>query len=1109
MLLLFYNIVLSQSDDVIFNHITTENGISHNNVYAICQDNNGFMWFGTQNGLNIYNGKDFFYYFHDILDSNSISSNNFGKIHVDRSGKIWFGTYGGGLDMYNPQNNTIKHFKNEQGNSKSLCNNFILCIFEDKQGVLWFGTANGGFCKFDPINECFINYSYQLNNQFSLSNNNVRAICEDNKGYLWIGTSDGLNRMNKETGRFKKYFPDKSNSNSINSKQIQSLCFVEPNKIWIGTRNNGINILNIETEQFISYKNDPDNPKSISDNRVDNIFKDSYGTIWIGTYNGGLNKFDNKTKTFINYKHYSNNTFSISHNRIEFIFEDKSNNLWIATRGGGINKLDLKPRKFTNYYYEQNNPNSIPYPIITSIASENKDVLWIATDGGGLCRFDKNKNIFFNLKHEDENKNSLSNNRVRAVVVDKSGIIWIGTYRGGLDKLIWKNNTNYKYIHYKYKANDTNSLNSNQVNVVYIDNNEDLWIGTINGICKLVYSKDSSKISFKRYTHNSKDPLSLSHHYVTSIFHDHLGQLWIGTFDGLNKFNPETEKFQHYKNIPGDSNSINSNHILTIFEDHAGFLWIGTEDNGINKFNQKTQSFTGYKDENIRSNNMITGILEDEKNNLWISKANGISKFNPVTQKFKNYDVTDGLVGNGYNRNACLKTESGEMFFGSIAGLTSFFPSKIKDNPNIPPVVLVDFKILNKSIYKHQNSFNVKCPYNIKQIKLSHKDYVFSFEFAALDYTKFEKNLYEYKMEGFDDKWINIGNRRFVSYTNLPPGNYIFKVKASNNDKVWNEKGLSVNILVKPPFWKTKGFYALEILFTIFLVYSIIMYRIRKLQRDKKILEDKVTERTKEVELQKEEIIRQRDEITDSIFYAKHIQTAVSPSKEFIDNILDDYFILDLAKGIVSGDFYWISENDEKIIVAVADCTGHGVPGAFMSMMGILFLNKIVNEENIIKPNEILDSLKNNVISSLHQNGNTRETSDGMDISLITIDKQNNFLEYTGANNSIYLIRNNEFTEIYPDKMPIGIYHETDKKFSYQKIEIQSGDMIYLYTDGYIDQFGGEKEKKYMFNKFREILLSIHNYPLEYQKEKLETEHKEWKKNNEQVDDILIMGIKI
>ncbi|MCP4021829.1 MAG: diguanylate cyclase, partial [Desulfobacteraceae bacterium] len=536
---------------------------------------------------------------------------------------------------------------------------------------------------------------------------------------------------------------------------------------------------------------------------------------------------------------------------------------WIGTKGGGVHRFDIKTKKFKHIQYNPSNPNTLSHNEIMAINEDTQGVLWLGTRGGGISQYRKKTNSYTHLKHDPKNPSSLNSDAVTAIYEDSEGIIWIGTEEGGVNQFDPETG---EFVHYIHDPFNPNSISDDYIITIFEDHTGTLWFGSYrHGLNRF----DKKKKQFIRYIHDPDNPFSLSHDEVGAMFEDKDNNFWIGTADGLNLFNRDIAKFTHFKHDPQNPKSISDNWIYVIHEDQNGILWIGTKGGGLNKFNPKTENFIHYTVQDGLPSNVINGIIEDAKKNLWISTNKGLCQFHPWTGTFKTYDVDDGLQSHEFRPRSFFKNKKGEMFFGGISGFNRFFPTQITDNPYLPTVVLTDFKKFGKSI-----PLDRPISY-IPNMTLSYKDNFFTFEFSGLEYTNPEKILYAYKLDGFDDNWIQIGNRREASYTNLDGGKYTFRVKAANNDGVWNEKGLNVNIRIIPPPWKTWWAYLLYLLLFSGLIFFYIQARTRNYKREivaqeksKILLKKKVKERTIEISTANEQL---RLEITERIQTEKEL----------------------------------------------------------------------------------------------------------------------------------------------------------------------------------------------------------------------------------------------
>ncbi|MBI9065712.1 MAG: response regulator [Salinivirgaceae bacterium] len=845
---------LSQESDYIFEKYSITKGLSHNNVYVIFQDKSGYLWFGTQDGLNKFDGYNFTVFRREAGNLNSLASANFGKIHQDSSGIFWFGTYGGGLDKFDPKTNTFTNFSYNPNDRNSLSHNSVLCIFEDSKHDIWAGTTAGGLNKLNSKEQNFKRYLPNPNNLNSFGNTRAKCMCETSDGTLWIGTGNGLSRYNRKDDNFTNLLHNPNDPNTLSSNNIQGI-FADGNVIWVAYRGTGISSFNTQTNIFKHYMNDPKNSSSLNDNNSEIVFKDSYSNYWVGTYSGGLNKFDPETGIFEHFMHDPNNASSISHNEIEYIYEDNSRNLWIATRGGGVNKLDLKPKKFNTLISNPLNKNSLPNSSVMAITSDKSGNIWIGTDGGGLCKYHKAMNSFTHFQHNPLDENSLSLDRIWSLIIDSEGIIWAGTYQGGLNRIEYKNNE-YVFTRYLYDQNDQNSLSSDQINAILEDTKGTIWVATSRGLNELVKTDNPDSYHFNKYYKNQNDTILYEDNYINTIYQDSKNRFWAGSVSGgLFQFFPEKEKLIRCTPSAGKNSDIKDQiRVLSIFENSEHQLLLGTESNGIIQYTVEKNLFKPHKHNQGFTNSMVVGMIQDDSDNLWVSTSQGIIKYSGQHNTLVKYSYNDGLLSIGFNRNAIHKTHDGEIFVGSNGGLTHFFPSQVKHNPYLPKVVITDFRILNKSNWGSLLMPFKKVFSEQKEIELHSKDYFFTVEFASLDYTMPIENKYQYKLENFDNNWIDANGNRTATYTNLDQGTYIFKVKGSNNDDIWNEIPTEIKIKVIPPFYKTKWFIFMVVCVISFLIITYIKQRTKSLIRDKNNLEDKVTQRTNEINSQKEEL---------------------------------------------------------------------------------------------------------------------------------------------------------------------------------------------------------------------------------------------------------------
>jgi signal transduction histidine kinase/ligand-binding sensor domain-containing protein/CheY-like chemotaxis protein len=830
-----------------FRHLTTNQGLSQNNVTSIVVDRRGFMWFGTQDGLNRYDGYKFTVYRHDPQNPTSISHSYITALFEDNQGRLWIGTNDGGISIYSYQQDSFTNFRHDLNNPSSISNNKVTSITQDRASRIWIGTA-GGLNYYDPAKKAFRHYHHNPSAPKSLSQNFVTDVLSDNSGIIWIGTlSEGIDRLDPKTGTFTHFKNQPANPNSLSNNQVNSIYEDARKNLWIATEGGGLNRMDREKGLFKVYRNNPSDPQSISHNDILTFEEDRAGRLWIGTRNGGINVLENDG-SFTKYEFSKANAEGINNGSIYSIFCDKIGTMWIGTFSGGVNVLDYEPLKFKRYRSIAAIQQGLNNDNVLSLAEDPEGKIWLGTDGGGVNVLDPQTGQFTHYVNDPGNKNSIASNFITSVIKDSEGQIWIGNYKGGLSYFDRKNK---KFVN----LNSNNKLNPIPANIYSMvdDGKGRIWIGSSNGL--LCFSKaDHSYITYKNDPH---DPHSIGNNVIPAVFIDKTGRLWLGTEGGgLNYYDEKTKKFSRFIHNPKDPKTISNNLVNCLFEDSGGKLWIGTN-GGINIFDQKTKTFRSFSQRDGLPSDLIWGILEDGHGKLWISTNNGLSRFDPAAKTFRNFDFSDGLQGTSFNRMAGYKDQTGKMYFGGQTGLNVFHPDSIRYNAFIPPIFITDFQIFNQSVPVGKESVLKKHITETKEITVSHQDLMLSFEFSALNYTLARKNKYAYKLEGFDKDWIYSNTTRKATYTNLDPGDYLFKVKASNNDGIWNETGTSIRLHIIPPFWQTWWFRVLVVLVIAAAIYLLYQARVKVIKTQKEVLQRKVFQRTKEVVRQKQVLEQQ------------------------------------------------------------------------------------------------------------------------------------------------------------------------------------------------------------------------------------------------------------
>lgn len=1133
LILFFVPSAFAQQSNVNFKHITVEEGLSQSTVKSVLKDSQGYMWFGTRDGLNRYDGYRITIYKNDSRDVTSISDNFINDIFEDTNGDLWLGT-AKGLDKFDRDGNYFKRYSLGESDVD------VKHIFQDKKGNMWLATYAGMYL-FNSSDGTFKTYKHQEENPNSLINDEINRLTEDAQGNLWIATEGGLDRLDTQNNTFTHFLHDPKNPKGIASNLVKSVYYDSKGNLWVGLRAGGIAFYNPYDHSFISYKNDPANPNTVAHNDIASLVEGPDGNLWIGTENGGISVFDYFRNKFTTYIPDKNDPSSISHNSIHSLYKDNQGNIWAGTWAGGVNLYSPFLKKFTHY-------SKIPGTSLIgmdAVGGDSDGNIWVGLEEVGLVRFYSKNGKFKIYPNPNQQRFDVS---VYDIVELNKDTLAIASRRGGLSFFDKKT---ARFTHLIPEEGNPASVTGHEKNVVLVDREGNIWTGDwYKGLnC---YNRKTKK--FTNYLHDSQNPNSISHNRVFAIHEDQDGKLWVGTDGGgLNLFDPKTKKFTRFMHEENNEHSISHNTVFSIMEDSKNRLWIGTYGGGLNLLDRKNMTFTSYTQKDGLPNDVINGILEDGNGNLWMSTNKGLCRFNPETKVCNHFDVKEGLQGNEFTRNACYKAQDGTMYFAGPKGLNVFHPDSIKVNPNIPPVFITDFQIFNESVVPgKEDSPLLKSISQTKDITLPYWKSVFSFEFAALNYTLAEKNKYLYKLEGFDKDWNRVSEHRKATYTNLDPGKYKFIVKATNNDGVWNEEGNFVNILITPPFRKTWWFRTLLAISVIGGALTFYHVRMNAVKAQKAELERQVTDRTSEVMQQKEELqaqsdflmtmnnelkdtqeelLQQREEIEmqrdnlqqaneqvfSSIQYANTIQKAILPSEEKISQIFPEHFVLYRPKDVVSGDFYWFAhitkedagtENDMSFI-AVVDCTGHGVPGAFMSIIGHTLLNEIVNLKHILEPDMILEQLNAGVKQTVEKAEGVNTA--GMDVCLICIEKGGGNqvkVRFSGAKRSLLYVPkgSKEVKKMNADRRSIG--SDSNLAFTTQELILEEGAVLYLTSDGYTDQNDMDRRKFGSVN-FNKLVSSLASFPLKEQKAILETALDQHQHGVEQRDDITIIGIKV
>lgn len=823
-----------------FKRISIEQGLSQSTVLCILQDREGYLWFGTEDGLNRYDGYSFTVFKNIPFDETSLSINTVNTMLETTGGDLWIGTASGGLNRYDRKTGRFIRYSSDPRNPATLSSNGIQSLASAGDGGLWVGTHTGGLNHFDTVTGACRRYLHDPANPRSIAGNKVYALCPEPNGLLWVGTDDGLDRFDPATEKFTHFLPNSRNNGVLSGSSVRALRLDRKGQLWVGTWDGGLERFDPRTKMTVSRGKYSANG---GPGKVRSILEDRLGNIWVGSWGEGLGKFDPETGTWTLFRNDPNNPESLSGDMVLSLHEDAAGNIFAGTGYRGISMLPHNFARFSHLRHEFGNTNSLSGNHIWSVLEDRDGILWVSTLDNGLNRIDRKRNTYTCYRHDPKRPNSISSDTVLTLYEDRDGILWLGTDGNGLDRF---DRHTGKVAHFTHNPSDSSSISANYIWSILEDSAGNFWVGTSGGLDRL----DRKTGKCVHFRSNSADPVSLSSNYITALYETRAGEFWVGTAEGLNRMDRGTGRCTRYLYDPRKPKGLNYNRIWCFHEDRAGNLWIGTWGGGLNRYDPATDSFEHFTENDGLVNNTVYGILEDDTGALWMSTNRGLSRFNPKTRSFRNFTSQDGLQNEEYNVRACFRNSRGELFFGGINGLTCFRPENITEDPYAPPLVISVFGKGRLPIQPDSASGSAPV------VRLKYGEAYISFEFSSLDYTAPGKNIYAHKLEGFDADWVFSGTRRYVEYTHLPPGTYVFRVRGTNGDGRWNETGASVHILVAPPFWGTWRFRIIGALCLAGLIFVAYTLRIKGMKDHQRKLERIVRERTESLHLSRDEIAR-------------------------------------------------------------------------------------------------------------------------------------------------------------------------------------------------------------------------------------------------------------
>lgn len=1041
-----------------FNHISTTEGLGTGFRDFVFKKNGELILGSDINGIQFLNSKNLEIY----NDKNGFQTSSIYSVIELKSGEICTGSWGGGVTLFDG-----KKFKNINPNN-GLSSDIVTSLLEDSKGNIWIGTWGGGLAKLKD------NKLTHFALESGVSSLNIVSIFEDSKGRIWFGTFGG-----GITYFENNQFFNLAHCKEITQKGIMAFAEDKNDNVYFGSWGNGL--FKISKNKIFKIQI----PDPNWDLFISSLHFDKFNNLWVGTVRNGLYRIDNQNKT----THFNNkNGFSI--NNVISINEDLQNNIWFSVFGDGL------------YKYNENS-----FKIIKDFDKNEELII------GGTTEDKKNNKIYFGsinsqglFVKQNDSFYKIQTNGLNFQMYNLSSYndeLFISTGGQGMIKL--SNNKAKQFLF--------NNLESNMINTFFIDKNKKYWIGGNTGIHQL----DFKTKKIKKYDEKS----GLSTIWIFKIAPDNEGNLWVISHGGgISKI--VDNKIMHFSQKEG----LKSNYVNNFYVDDENRIWVATTKGISIIYNDKIVNFKEFDQFNDFK---ISSILQDKYKNFWLSTSNGVYalkiKFNSTNKSnlyvFQStlFNFENGLKSTDMFNNSMHIDENNVLWLGTGIDLVYKDLNKFKfpKNTESPIIRKIEIKgthyLFNDSLKKRNKKINftekIDSQNLPENLEIDYSQNHLTFYFSSIDNFDNEKIKYSYKIEGIDNEWSKPSNENKADYKNLPYGDFIFKVKSSRNNNSWSEQTFFKFTVLKP-FWATWWFRFLIVVLFILIFYVGIKLRTRKLIEKQIQLEKIVDERTKELKEEKLIVEEKNKEILDSITYAKRIQSAILPQPKLVKQFLEDSFILYKPKDIVAGDFYWLEVVDDTVMFAAADCTGHGVPGAMVSVVCNNGLNRSVREFGLLNPNEILDKTREIVLQEFEKSD--EDVKDGMDISLCVLDTKTNILKWSGANNPLWILRENEegvceVLETKADKQPIGKYSHA-KPFIQYEIKIKKNDIIYIFTDGYQDQFGGEKEKKFRASQMRELFLSLTNKTMEEQRIIIDDAFESWKGNLNQIDDVCIIGVR-
>lgn len=838
-----------------FDRLSIEEGLSQSAVQAIAQDNTGFIWFATENGLDRYNGYEFKHYRRDSDSAGALTNDFINDLAIDDEGGLWLATDGGGVARWDPNTDTFALYRHNPDDRTTIASDNIHVVLSDPLGAVWIGTRQDGLDRVDLKTGSISHYQIPGRDVRADGNEEINTLAIDNVGMIWVGTNSGLLLLDPITGHVSRYNNDPADPTSLSEDRVRTLLVGSDGAVWAGTQQGGLNRFRPATKDFHRYVHNANDPATLGSNRVETLLEDSEQRIWVGT-SGGLNLLNTNTGTFTRYTHDATDPSSLGGDNVISLFQDRSGVLWVGTKTRGVSKWNPRSWSFGHVGDDKRTGDGLSSLNVTSFAEDQSGKLWIGTFDGGLNIFDRTSGAIDHLGAANGADSNLMDNRVMALSTSATGHIWVGTMGGGLsyiDPATLSGRT------YRNDPNDPTSLANDGIMTLLEDSKGRVWAGTFGGGVSRLDRPDGGFLNFAPEPGNSR---TLSSGRATAIIEGHDGRIWVGTDGGgLNVFDEKTAEWRRFLHNPDDASSLSANTVYSLHVDANGDLWVGTRaglDRAVLGGNNKIVLFESVTQDDGLANEVIYGIRSDRSGNLWLSTNYGLARYNPATGAIRNFHSNHGLQGEEFNFGAHFSNSRGELFFGGGNGFNLFNPDDLGLNSNPPQIALTSFAKFNQPV-------DSEAPYELlSEIDLAHSDDVVTFEFSALDFVAPNSNQYAYRLEGFDKNWVEAGGQRRITYTNLDGGNYVLRVKAANSDGVWSDREIAIPVHVDRPPWATWWAYTLYTLFLVLSLYLFFRHQRRKLIREAEYsrrLETEVRERTQELAHGKQQLAERNGDL--------------------------------------------------------------------------------------------------------------------------------------------------------------------------------------------------------------------------------------------------------